>query len=311
MNLKYQIVSIENIDLQDRTYLFSYPKRGKFLKNSIKSIGLLQPPILFLEKNYSKFKIICGEGRILACKELNIYEIPAFIIGGNYSPQKLFLLSLESNLFRTLNIVEKAEIVGKALNLFSVEEVISLLPKLGLNPTYYWIEYLKAIYTLEDQFKILIVEEKLNPKVAAILVKLSLKEKEEYLEILKKLNLSFSEQKDVLEKLLDYKKRKNLPSLLPKELKDILREEDFNKRKKEFFKILKELYYPNYFAKLKKISPILEKFKSQHINILTPSYFEKKEIEIQFRSTSFEEFIKKMEFIEKNKEKIKKFLEEI
>ncbi|PMP65757.1 MAG: hypothetical protein C0190_06465, partial [Thermodesulfobacterium geofontis] len=75
MNFEYTFVYIENIELQDRTYIFSYPKRNKILKESIKSIGLLQPPILFLKKENLKFQIICGEGRILACYELNISEI--------------------------------------------------------------------------------------------------------------------------------------------------------------------------------------------------------------------------------------------
>jgi ParB family chromosome partitioning protein len=308
--LKYTTLSIENVDLQDRTYLFSYPKRGELLKNSIKSVGLLQPPILFLEKNYPKLKIICGEGRIIACKDLGIYEIPAFI-GENYSSKELFLLSLESNLFRTLNIVEKAEVVGKALNFFSIEEVINLLPKLNLNPSYYWIEYLSAIYSLDEPFKTLIVEEKLNPKVAVGLVDLSSKEREELLEILKKLNLTFSEQKEVLEKLLDYKKRKDLPSLLPEKLKETLKEEDFNKRKTEFFKILKELYYSFYFHKWIKISPLVEKFRKKNIYLNFPPYFEKKEMEIQFKNVSFEDFQEKLEFIEKNKEEIKKIWEEL
>jgi ParB family chromosome partitioning protein len=308
--LKYTTLSIENVDLQDRTYLFSYPKRGELLKNSIKSVGLLQPPILFLEKNYLKLKIICGEGRIIACKDLGIYEIPAFI-GENYSSKELFLLSLESNLFRTLNIVEKAEVVGKALNFFSIEEVINLLSKLNLNPSYYWIEYLSAIYSLDEPFKALIVEEKLNPKVAAGLVDLSSKEREDFLEILKKLNLTFSEQKEVLEKLLDYKKRKDLPSLLPEKLKETLKEEDFNKRKTEFFKILKELYYSFYFHKWIKISPLVEKFRKKNIYLNFPPYFEKKEMEIQFKNVSFEDFQEKLEFIEKNKEEIKKIWEEL
>lgn len=310
MNFEYTFVSIKDIDLQDRTYIFSYPKRSKILKESIKWIGLLQPPILFLKKENQKFQIICGEGRILACYELNINKIPVLIIS-NRSPKELLLLSLESNLFRRLNLVEKAEFIKRALNLFSVEEVKKLLPKLNLNPSYHWIEYLKNIDSLEGDFKNLIIEEKLNPKVAEILANLSSKEREEFLELLKKLNLSFSEQKEVLEKLLDYKKRKDLSTLLPEELKDILKDEDFNRRKREFFRFLRELYYPFYSSKIKKLSPIVEKFKAKNIYLNFSPYFEKKEVEIQFKNISFEDFQKKWEFIEKNKEEIKKIWEEI
>jgi len=310
VNFEYTFVYIENIELQDRTYIFSYPKRNKILKESIKSIGLLQPPILFLKKENLKFQIICGEGRILACYELNISEIPVLILF-NKSPKDLLLLSLESNLFRNLNLVEKAEFIERALKFFSIEEVIKLLPKLNLNPSYYWIEYLKNINSLEETFKNLIIEEKLNPKVAEILAKISSMERKEFLELLKNLNLSFSEQKEVLEKLLDYKKRKDLSTLLPEELKDVLKEEDFNKRRKEFFRILKDLCYPFYSSKIKKFSPTVEKFKTKNIYLNFSPYFEKKEIEIQLKIFSFEDFQKKWEFIEKNKEELKKIWEEI
>jgi len=310
VNFKYCVVSIESIDLEDRTYLFSYPKRTSFLKESIKSVGLIQPPVLFLEESSSRLKIICGEGRINACQELGISEIPAFIV--SKKPTKdLLLLSLESNLFRILNIVEKAEFIGKALRIFSTDEVIKLLPKLNLSPSFYWIEFLQAINRLEDTFKKLLIEEDLNPKIAKILAYLSPEEKKEFLELLKKLNLSFSEQKEVLEKLLDYKKRKNLSCLLPDKLKEVLDIEDFNKRKKEFFETLRELYYPHYVSKLKNISPIIKKFKKKHININFSPYFEKKELEIQFKTISFEEFKRKLEFIEENKDKIKRILNKI
>jgi len=311
VDFEYKIISIEDIDLKDRSYVFSYPKRGELLKESIKSIGLLQPPILFLENEASKFKIICGEGRIIACYELNIYEFPVFITK-NSSSKKLLLLSLESNLFRGLNLVEKAEFVKRALEIFSLEEVISIfLPKLNLHPSYHWIEYLKALNVLEEEFKKLIVEEALNPKIVEILAKLSFEERKEFLEIFEKLRLSFSEQKEVLEKLLDYKKRKDLPSLLPDILKEILKEQDFNKRKKEFLQTLKELYYPHYFPKLKKISSLIERFKEKQIYLTFSPYFEKKEFEIHFKSSSLEDIENKLTFLEKNKTELKKLLEEI
>ncbi len=310
MNFEYKVVSTKDLDLEDRTYLFSYPKRAEFLKESIAKIGLLQPPLLLWENSSQKYKIICGEGRILACNELKINEIPALITSDS-SPKRLLLISLESNLFRTLNLVEKAEFLKRALNFFSAEELLKILPKLNLNPSYHWIEFLKAIAELEKDFKNLIVEERLNPKIAGILSKLSSEERKEFLEILKKLNLSFSEQREVLEKLLDYKKRKDLPSILPDELKEIIQIEDFNKRKKEFMHTLKELYYPFYSSKLKKISPLVEKFREKQINLSFSPYFEKKELEIHFKGSSPEEIRNKLGFIEQNREVLKKIFDEI
>jgi ParB family chromosome partitioning protein len=307
---EYKTVSIKNIDLEDRTYLFSYPRRNVFLRESIKSIGLLQPPLLFSEKENSKFQIICGEGRILACYELNISEIPALIVFDK-TPKDLLLLSLESNLFRPLNLVEKAEFINRSLKIFSIEEVIKLLPKLNLNPSYHWIEFFQAIAILEEDFKNLLVEEILNPKIAKVLAELSLNERKEFLEVLKKLNLSFSEQKEVLEKLLDYKKRKDLASLLPEVLKEFLEEKDFNKRKRNFLNTLNELYNPYYFSKLKNFSSLIEIFKKKQINISFSPYFEKKELELHLKGTSLEDLKEKINFIEKQEETLKKIFDEL
>ncbi len=308
MNLKFQILFLDEIDLQDRTYLFSYPKRSVLLRESIASLGLLQPPIVFKEKNF--YKIICGEGRILACKELDIREISVLVVK-NLSPKELLSLSLESNLFRNLNLVEKAEFIERALKIFSVDEILKFLPKLGFTSSFYWIDFLKKIFQLENPFKDLLIKNKLNPKIIENLSKLNSKERLEYLEIIQNLALTFSEQREVLENLLDYKKRKELPYLLPDELKEVFNEKDFNKRKREFFKILKFLTYPQYYSKFQKISSAIEKFKTKQININLSSYFEEKELEVYFKAFSFENLEEKINFIIENKEKLKKVFEEI
>lgn len=308
MNFKFQILAISKIDLQDRTYLFSYPKRNIFLSESIASLGLLQPPIVFKEK--SSYKIICGEGRIIACKELGIKEIPVFLVK-NLTPKELLSLSLESNLFRNLNLVEKAEFIEKALQIFSLDEILKILPKLGFSSSFYWIEFLKKIYQLEDLFKNLLIENKLNPKIVENLSKLDSEEKLEYLKIVQNLSLTFSEQKEVLEKLVDYKKRKDLPSLLPEELKEVLNEQDFNKRREKFFRILKSLFYPSYYIKFQKIYPTIKKFKDKQITVNLSPYFEEKKLEIQFKAFSFENLKEKIDFIIENKEDLKKVFEEI
>ncbi len=309
-NFSVEQISLDKIDLEDRTYVFSYPKREKFLKDSIKKFGLLNPPTLFLSSEKNKYIIIDGEGRILAYRSLGLKSIPSCIITG-YTSKELLLISLESNLFRSLNLIEKAEFIKRALKIFSMEEVLGILPKLGFAKNYIWIEFLQNINKLEDEFKNLLILEKLNPKITQILAKLTKFEREEFLELLKKLNLSFSEQKDILEKLLDLKKRNNLNNLLSEELKKILEEKDFNKRKKEFLNKLKEFYYVHYFSKLRKISPVVEKFKAKNINLDFVPYFEKKEINIQFKGKNMEEISKKIEFLTKNHEDIKYILERI
>jgi len=310
-NFHCKLISIDEIKLEDRTYLFSYPKRDTLLKESIKTWGLLQPPILFAPKDSSgKYQLISGEGRVLACKSLGVNSIPAYILSEK-RPEELLLISLESNLFRPLNLVEKAEFIKRALKIFTLEQTLELLPKLNFSRNYIWIEFLQNINKLEDEFKNLLVQEKLHPKITQNLVKLNKEERKEFLKLIEKLNLTFSEQKDVLEKLIDYKKRKDLSFFLPDELREILKEEDFNRRKREFFTKLNELYYPSYSAKLKKVSPIVEKFRSKKIFVNFVPYFEKRELSIQFNAKNSEEISDKLKFLEENKKELEEILKEI
>ncbi len=298
---------LDKIDTQDRSFLFSYPKRDSILKKSIETLGLLTPPIVYPEKD--RYIIIDGEGRILACKSLGFNLVSCYILKDK-TPQELLIISLKLNLFRGLNLVEKAEFIKKALKLISLKDLIEILPLLEFPKSYIWIEFLQNISNLEDEFKNLLITGRLNPKITQKLSKLRKEERMEFLEVLEGLRLSFSEQKDVLEKLLDLKKRKDLKNLLLQKLKDILKEKDFNKRKRLFFQELNSEYFENYFLKLNKILPILERFKANGLVIGISPYFEKKEINIGFRVKGFGELREKLTFLDENQEDIKRIFEE-
>lgn len=299
MKLSFYKVKIEKINLQDRTFCFSFPKRDSFLLESIQKFGLLQPPLLLTSED--SYKIVAGEGRILALKKINYEEIPVLILDSFTSPSLALLISLESNLFRDLNLVEKAEFLKRAQKFFSLKEILEILPKLGFTKSYHWIKFLEKINALEEKYKFLLWEKKLNPQVVELVVSLDKFSQEEFLELLEKLKLSFSEQKEVLQKLIDYRKRKDLQELVPLELKEILQEKNFNKRKMEFFKKLKELFFPNYTQFFKKIEPLCQIFKKEEIEIGFSPYLEEKEIEIRFKVKNLEDFEKKVNFLKREK----------
>jgi ParB family chromosome partitioning protein len=295
-NFKFCEVYLKEIDIQDRTFLFSFPKRTECLKDSIKKIGLLQPPILF--KVEKKYKIIAGEGRILALIELGLEKTPAFTIYEK-DPKKLLLISFESNAFRSLNLVEKAEFVKRAVKFFTTDEMISFLPLLGFAKHYSWLEFLKQIDNLILEFKKLLVQEELNPQVVNLIASLSEEEQKKLLILYERIKPSFSEQKKILQKLFDLKKRYSFDSILPDFFINILEEEDFNLRKKKFLEKIFELYYPNYSKKLLEIKPFIEKFRAKEIFVSPSPYFEKKELDIKLNIAS-EKDITKVDFLKEN-----------
>ncbi len=157
----FTYLNLSEIDISDRTFLFSYPEKTSFLLESIKKIGLIQPPLLYPSKE--KYQIICGEGRIKALKSLNFSSIPSLIFSEPKNPKELLLISLESNLFRGLNLVEKSLFIKRALNFFSPEEILKdLLPKLGYSSHPKWFFFLEKIANLEENFKNLLILGKLT-----------------------------------------------------------------------------------------------------------------------------------------------------
>lgn len=295
LNYEFLYVKPEDIDFTSREYLFSYPDRKALLIESIRELGLLNPPLLYPSED--KLCIISGEGRIQASLELGWKSIPALVFKEHLSPKELLLISLETNLWRGLNLVEKALFISKARAIFELKEILAILPKLGLSPHPHWIFYLEKVSSLEDPFKRLLVEERLNPKVVDILVKLEWEERREFLEVLEKINLTFSEQREVLQALVDFQKREGLKGLLPKKLKETLQEEDPTTRKRTFLEILNQLRYPSYYPKQKAIEKLKRHFQGKGINIDFIPYLEKREVTVNFKAKNPQELEAILEFL--------------
>ncbi|MFN4196986.1 MAG: hypothetical protein ACK4FM_03150, partial [Caldimicrobium sp.] len=207
------------------------------------------------------------------------------------------LIALEANLWRGLNLVEKALFIKKAEQLFSEERIIKILPKLGFSPHLKWYHFLKKILKLEKEYYDLLVKNELNPKIIEPLSELFSHEREEFLEVFYKIKPTFSEQREILETLLDLKKRENFSSLLTPELKRILEEEEINLRRKKFFEAIEKIRFPNYYRKKERIVKIKQNFLEKDIKINFSPYLENKEITLYISSKSFDDLRKKVTFI--------------
>jgi len=104
-----ELASIElaSIDLEDNTFRITTDTRLENLILSIKSVGLLNPPILI--KKTSGFQIISGFRRISACLSLGMAEIPARIVDPDRKKLECVKFAITENSFqRTLNLVEQS-----------------------------------------------------------------------------------------------------------------------------------------------------------------------------------------------------------
>ncbi len=296
-------IQIAEIDLTDKSFLFSYPERTPLLIESIKTIGVIEPPLLY--PGNKRYQIICGEGRIKALKALGVEKFLACVINEEKQPWELLYISLESNLFRGLNLVEKALFLERAEKFFPKEKIIEeILPKLDFTKHPSWYFFLKKVLALGPPYRELLIKERLNPKTIEIITDLNQNEKEEYYQLLISLHLTHSEQMETLEVLRDLQKREQRQGLLPEQIKNLLKIEDPNQRKKAFKETLQAIKYPNFLVKRTLMEDIKRDLQKKGLQIEFSPYLENKRININFDLKDIETLKKNLKTLERYGEKI-------
>jgi len=306
MSEKLFKVPLEEIDFTDRAFLFSFPTRDVYLFESVKKWGILEPPLLF--KFGNAFKILAGEGRLLSARRLGLKEVEAKVLT-SLTPKEALLLSLESNRFRKLNLVELAILFEKLSKFFERKDIHPLFQSLGVNLSLKKINLFKSIKQLIPELQLELAEERLNPQVVPFLSKLTPSQQEEFREVLKKLSLSFAEQRDTLEKLIDLTKREERICLLSEKLRAFLAEEDFNRRKQGFMRELFKAYAPFYSESLEKVKRQLEHLKHRAVLYELSPGLEEKELRLKVCVKSWEELEEVLSFLKSKKEEFKRLFE--
>lgn len=306
-NFIFKELNFDQIDFTFTDFTFSYPLKTDYFLKLLKEGKPFYPPILY--KGVRGYLIVDGFARLFALKTLNFQPVKVLILENTFSMKDLLLISLELNLPRGLNLVEKALFLEKGEKYFSRDELIEILPRLGLSKHQNWIFYFKKILNFEEPIKELLAIEKLNPKIIDSLALLDPKDREDFLNLIEKLHLTISEQRETLEVLLDYKRLTKSSKLLPEEIKKTLEIKDFNKRRKEFFEILNQMKYPNFYQKKKHLEKVRRLFLSYGIKVDFYPYLEKEEINLQFNVKNIEELEKILKYLENEGNKIFSFFE--
>ena len=126
--VKMETIEIDKIDALDRRFSISYPLADERLLASIARFGVLGP--LALRKG-GRAVVITGHKRLDAALRLGIGKVPC--IFSDADDRQALLMSINDNLARPLNTVEKAVCVEKMAGLgFPVEEIYGVMEMLGL-----------------------------------------------------------------------------------------------------------------------------------------------------------------------------------
>ena len=127
-------VKLEDIQMEPGPYCMSFGFDVEKLKNSIHTVGLLNPPLLVAGRA-GLLEIVTGYRRLTACKALKWPEILCRDISSeSLSALELLLLNFHDNLAtRELNPIEKGMFLKRANYLLSKDKIIQdYMPLMGL-----------------------------------------------------------------------------------------------------------------------------------------------------------------------------------
>ena len=210
-------VKIDQIDFSDRTYIFTFEPLMSQMVQSIKTIGLLNPPILAQISGKPSYRIVSGLKRILALIHLKIKTFSAVIFQDTLEKISLdlFLKNFYENIsIRVLNPIEKSHVLNKLLNTFNVssdEILTTYLPLIGLGSTPKILDSYIPLIQLEDNLKIAVVENFFSPDFAVRLLNYSHQDRQAIYDLFSTLKLGKNRQKEFLRLLSDISNIVNKP----------------------------------------------------------------------------------------------------
>jgi len=201
-------VKIDQIDFSDRTYIFTFEPLMSQMVQSIRNIGLLNPPILAQISDKPSYRIVSGLKRILALIHLKTEIFSAFIFQDKLEKINLylFLKNFYDNIsIRVLNPIEKSHVLNKLINTCNVssdEILTTYLPLIGLGSNPKILDSYLPLIQLEDNLKIAVVENFFSPDFAVRLLNYCHQDRQAIYDLFSTLKLGKNRQKEFL-RLLD------------------------------------------------------------------------------------------------------------
>ncbi|HPA66397.1 MAG TPA: ParB/RepB/Spo0J family partition protein [Caldisericia bacterium] len=204
-------------------------KKLEELKNSIKEHGLLQP--IVLEKiNNGRYRVVSGERRYRALKELGTEYIQARIVSSLSEPKRLQIQIAENLMREDITPIERAKAVFKLLSISqkesSLEKILNLLVDYGKDRSrlssetantvlavlnalgkshmtiYRWLQLLKLPEKVQDMLND--PNGPLTPKHAGELLKLDdIKTQLDVAKMVEEMNLTAEQTKEIVQEKIN------------------------------------------------------------------------------------------------------------
>jgi ParB family chromosome partitioning protein len=301
--MKVRKISLDDVDLKDERFRFSYHfDLDRFLL-SIKKIGLANPLVVTIRNQ--RLVLVTGWKRLFACKELSFSPLPVFVLEQD-DDLRAFLFSLYENLtHRDFDLLEKAEILQK-LNRFIHDErqiVKEYLPLLRIPATLSYLDLYVNISRLEPRWKRVIYDKKMSLPCVSLLMKFDAAERDLLLPLI--LPVGQNKQRQILEDLIQLSKKEE------KSPQDILSSQRFRptlqseklsppQKAEQMRRLLSKESHPFLSALKESFDASLKKARlSKEVKIESSSFFEDGEFLVSFNLRNEQDFHERLVKLQK------------
>ncbi len=297
--MKLLDILIDDLNLADERFRFSYHFDLKKLLISIKKIGLTSP-VLVVKRKGLPYVVLSGWKRIFACLELSQVSISAFLIEEEDDSRAFFLSLYENWASRDFNILEKAEILLKLNGLMKDERKIvrEFFPLLDIPANLSYFDIFLKIAHLDPSWKKVIFQKKMPLHLAQFLTEFNRDDRERLLPLILPLNMN--KLKQFIEDLHELSKKtgESLKAILSTpEILSVSRSDNLSSLQKseKIRSLVRTKRYPTLSSWKKSFETSIKKAQlSKEVDFDSPSFYEDGQFSVTFSLHDKEAFQKRI-----------------
>lgn len=295
-------IPIKSLFLDDERFRISYFFSLDKLIQSLKHIGLVQPPIVAHRGGHTI--LVSGWKRVMACREISLSPLPVFVLEEE-DDLKAFEVPLFENLAaREMSLLEKAEIVLRLKKFGEGEETIvkRYFPLLAIPPTLQSMDTYLSIAEFAPQIKKFIHDKNMTLVTAQLISELNPLERNLVIPLLEPFGQN--KQRELLEGLLELSRKRRIPVeklISSQKIQGVLSSEKLSPLQKsdQIRELLHRNMAPAVHAWKDTLDSTLKKLRWPREIVVSPSpYFEDNDLEIKFSAKSASDFQKKLSKLE-------------
>ncbi len=275
------VISIAEIDTGDDMCRLGLRTDADALAVSVRDVGLINPPVL-RQRRDSKYQIVCGFRRVEACRRLELNEVKARVLKGDFPDLEVLKLAiLDNRSHRQLNVVEQAQGIRKLSPHLPQRGRLEMLSSiLGFPENQKVFEKLKTLSGLPEPVQSGVLEEIISFEAAVDLSRFSGDDALSFYGLFKRLKLSQNKQKEVITFVAEIAIREAVQPgdvLQSREIMAALDHSDLNRNEKgsQIRAFLKRRRFPALVEAEGKFAEELKALKlDEHVNVTGPPHFE-------------------------------------